>query len=364
MIVDSGADGDRRRDRGPLGLLRIGRGGLPDVGAAWLEVSISGGQSLGRPRGDRTRSSRRSRSRSSRSRPDTVGGPHRPPPLWRGSGGRSLNFGDCFAYALSVEPRASAHGDDRADRAGSAGRAHQVSIRATAAASRPCSRTRARRKRYAAIPAAPCIQPGAGRQERVVVAVLDEAPVDVVAVADRAVDDRVGERDREGEVLVVPVPLPDVEHHVADARRTAAATVVVPEAGVPALGDARDLERVQARALPVVRRAAGHRGHPGAVEGGEQQRRAGRSVAPGVGEGVETLLAGDPVRRAAGRRRWCRRGRGGARRRAVAASTRSGRSERDAGRGERARRCRPGRATSSASARRPASRKRSGTNGQ
>jgi hypothetical protein len=48
----------------------------------------------------------------------------------------------------------------------------------------------------------------AGRQERVVVAVLDEAPeAPAVVVVDRAVDERVGELDREGEVVVVTVAL-------------------------------------------------------------------------------------------------------------------------------------------------------------
>jgi hypothetical protein len=68
--------------------------------------------------------------------------------------------------------------------------------------------------------------------------VLDEAPVGVVAVVDRALDQRVAQRHREGQVVVEAVSLPDVEDHVADARRTAAPPVVVPEARVEPLGDA------------------------------------------------------------------------------------------------------------------------------
>ena len=52
---------------------------------------------------------------------------------------------------------------------------------------------------------------------------------------------------------------------------------------------------MQAGALPVVRRAARHRGNARPIEGGEEQRRARRSVAPAVRVGVETLLARDPA---------------------------------------------------------------------
>jgi hypothetical protein len=82
----------------------------------------------------------------------------------------------------------------------------------------------------------------AGWEQGIVVAVLDEPPVDVVAVVDRTFDQSVTEADREGEVVVLAAALPDVEHDVADARGPAAAPVVVPEAGAEALGDSGDLQ--------------------------------------------------------------------------------------------------------------------------
>src|SRR5215211_4833603 len=97
--------------------------------------------------------------------------------------------------------------------------------------------------RYASRPLHPA---HARRQQRVFVAVLDETPVrPALTVVDRAADNGLGERHHERKVLVLTVALPDIEDHVADTCRATTAAVVVPEARVAALGDARPPQGVQ-----------------------------------------------------------------------------------------------------------------------
>ena len=171
-----------------------------------------------------------------------------------------------------------------------------MSRRATAGVVRPSRRTRAEAQEVRRDAGRTLHPADAGRQQRVVVAVLDEPPAGAVAVARSR--DRRGRRrgpEREDEVVVVAEPLPGVEEHLAHPGGAAAAAVVVPEARAAALGDARGADRVQAAAVPLRRRLARHRRDPGVLEGGEEQGGAGRAVAPAVGDLVHVGLRRDHV---------------------------------------------------------------------
>ena len=100
----------------------------------------------------------------------------------------------------------------------------------------------------------------AGRQERLSLRCLTKRQKALAFVlVDRVVwDERVGELDREGEVVVVTVALPHVEDQVADTCRTAAAAVRRPRSpgsGVRGCPDSRR-ECRQARSQPRAERPA------------------------------------------------------------------------------------------------------------
>ncbi len=146
------------------------------------------------------------------------------------------------------------------------------------------------------MPAVPCIQPTPGREQGVLVAVLGEAPAGAVVVDHGAGDEGVAEHLREDEVVVLAAPLPGVEEDVTDPRGAAAAAVVVPEAGAQPLGDAGGADAVQAASLPLGGRLPRDGFDACVLEGGEEQRGAGRAVAPGVGHLVRVRVSRDLVR--------------------------------------------------------------------
>ncbi len=189
----------------------------------------------------------------------------------------------------------------------------------------------------------------AGRQQRRLVAVLDEPPIGVRPVVHRPLDQRVGQLEGELQVARLAGALPGVEEHVTHPGGPAAAAVVVPEARVEPGRQPRGPDAVQATALPVQRAGAGHLGDPGPVQREEGHRRTGRAVAPGVGDrvGVRSVRAG-----------WCAAPRsrrptgpparpGAPRRSGQRRPDRAGRARGRPRRGRR--RSRPGRARGSAS---------------
>ncbi len=133
----------------------------------------------------------------------------------------------------------------------------------------------------------------AGREQRIVRAVLHEPPAGEVARHDRALHEGVAEHEGEGQVLVVPVVLPAVKEGVGHAGGAATATVVVPEARVPPRRDSRAPDRTEALPAPGRRRSAGDLFRAREVERGEEERGPGRPVAPAPGQ---LVLVGVPVR--------------------------------------------------------------------
>ncbi len=100
---------------------------------------------------------------------------------------------------------------------------------------------------------------------------FDEPPVGERAVEDGALDQGVGQVECELEVVVVAGPVPGVQEHLTDACGSAAASVVVPEAGVEAGGQAGGADAVQAPAVPRERRLTRDVLDAGAIEGEEEQ---------------------------------------------------------------------------------------------
>ena len=131
-----------------------------------------------------------------------------------------------------------------------------------------------------------------GRQQRLLVAVLEEAPVRVSVRHDGPLDEGVPEPDREGELAVVAGPGVRVEEGVPHGCRAAAAAVVVPEPGPQPVRQAGHPDAVPAPRIPARRRLSRDLGDPGAVEGEEQHRGAGGTVAPAVRDGVGASRVG------------------------------------------------------------------------
>ena len=120
------------------------------------------------------------------------------------------------------------------------------------------SRTRATRKRYAAIPAAPCIQPTPGGSSGSALRCSTKRQQACGPSRRPARRARPPAAWRTPGRRRSPSALPGVEEHVADARRAAAAAVVVPEAGLQPLGQAGVADAVQAAALPAAGRLTRH----------------------------------------------------------------------------------------------------------
>ena len=159
-----------------------------------------------------------------------------------------------------------------------------MSIRATASAARPCRADARAAEQERRDPGGALHPADARRQQRLGVAVLDEPPA--ARGPRRPAPGRRGCRRGAArtEVVVVAEALPGVEQDVAHAGRAAAASVVVPEARDAA---ARECRRSGRCAGSAGARTAGGSpatsSTPAWSRAAEQQGRAGRAVAPGVG---------------------------------------------------------------------------------
>ena len=163
-------------------------------------------------------------------------------------------------------------------------------------ASRPSSTTRASRSRNAAMPAAPCIQAVPGGRSGGSWRCSTNRQKTPASSTDGALEQRVthdpgGGEQPTGEGWILRV-LGRVEKHVADTRRAAAATVVVPEPGTQPSRHPGVEDGPQAPLAQLHHADAVHVLHTGMRQGRKELGCPGGTVAPGVGHRLDLSLRG------------------------------------------------------------------------
>ena len=171
-----------------------------------------------------------------------------------------------------------------------------MSRRATAGVVRPSRRTRARRRRYAAMPAAALHPADAGREQRVVVAVLGEAPAGAIGPPrprGRRARRRAPARRRGRRRPRAAARRRGTRRRPRRCRSSGRRCPRSPGGG--ARGCPRCGSLCRQRRCHCGGRLARHLVDAGVLEGGEEQGRAGRAVAPGVGDLVHVGVRRDDV---------------------------------------------------------------------